>query len=175
MGLPHVRWPARFRTPRVGASGRSSNRGARDAGQALAEAALALPVLLLLVFGIIEFGSAWRSYQVITNAAREGARRAVMPQGAGLVNTSESAVLAIVEDVMTPGGLSFEASYVSFSCGGTSGLCSGSSSRGTPEEVRIEYPYEFAVLGPLMELVSGSGDGPGTVTLTTSSVMRSEG
>ena len=47
-------------------------------GQALAEMALILPILLLLVFGLIEFGTAWRDYQVITNAAREGARWSVV-------------------------------------------------------------------------------------------------
>jgi len=145
-----------------------------ETGQALAEMALAIPALLLLIFGMIEFGSAWRSYQVITNAAREGARRAVMPADDGTVDPSESAVLGIVSDVMTSGGLDFDPSYVSFSCDGAAGLCSGT--RGTAEEVRIDYPYDFVLLGPLMELACGDcASGPGTITLSTSSVMRSEG
>jgi Flp pilus assembly protein TadG len=45
-------------------------------GQALLETALALPVLLLILFGIIEFGIAIARYQVVTNASREGARAA---------------------------------------------------------------------------------------------------
>lgn len=147
----------------------------RESGQALAEMALAVPILLLLVFGMIEFGSAWRSYQVITNAAREGARRAVMPPDGGLVDPGEGAVLEIVEDVMTSGGLEFDASYVSFSCDDSAGLCEGS--RGASEEVRIEYPHEFVLVGPLMDLACGGcgADDPGTIILSTSSVMRSEG
>ncbi len=45
-------------------------------GQALVELALILPVLLLLVFGIIEFGRIYASNLMISNAAREGARAA---------------------------------------------------------------------------------------------------
>lgn len=146
-----------------------------DSGQALAEMALVIPALLLIVFGIIEFGTAWRNYQVITNAAREGARRAVMADG-GLVDTSEAAVLAIVENVMTAGGLDFDPGQVTFSCDGAAGgLCDGM--RGAPEEVRIDFPHEFVFLGPLADLACTGCDGSGfgTITLSTSSVMRSEG
>ena len=46
-------------------------------GQALAEFALILPVLFLLIAGIIEFGRAWNIKQAVTDAAREGARYTV--------------------------------------------------------------------------------------------------
>jgi hypothetical protein len=49
-----------------------------ERGQATVEFALILPVLLLIVLGIIEFGRAWNIQQVVTDAAREGARRAVI-------------------------------------------------------------------------------------------------
>lgn len=138
--------------------------------------ALVIPILLLLVFGIIEFASAWRSYQVITNAAREGARRAVMPADPGLVDPTAPAVLGIVQNVMTTGGLAFDPAYVSFSCEGAAGLCEGT--RGTSEEVRIDYPYDFVLIGPLVNWACGGSCGAGgfgTITLSTSSVMRSEG
>jgi Flp pilus assembly protein TadG len=48
----------------------------RESGQALIETALALPVLLLILFGIIEFGVALARFQVVTNASREGVRAA---------------------------------------------------------------------------------------------------
>lgn len=47
-------------------------------GQALVEFALILPVFLLLVVGMLEFARAWNTYQVMVDAAREGARRAVL-------------------------------------------------------------------------------------------------
>jgi len=56
--------------------GRRKKRGER--GQALVEFALALPVLLLLLLGIIEFGLLLYNKQVITNAAREGARYGIV-------------------------------------------------------------------------------------------------
>ena len=41
--------------------------------------ALTLPLLLLVSVGIFEFGRAYQTWQVLTNAAREGARVAVLP------------------------------------------------------------------------------------------------
>ena len=38
-----------------------------------------LPILLLVVLGIAEFGFIFQRYEVVTNAAREGARMAVLP------------------------------------------------------------------------------------------------
>lgn len=52
-----------------------------DGGQALAEMALTLPVLLLLIAGILEFGRAYHIQQIVTDAAREGARLAVVNDG----------------------------------------------------------------------------------------------
>jgi Flp pilus assembly protein TadG len=47
-------------------------------GQAMLEFALVLPILLLLVFGIIDFGIIFFDNLVITQAAREGARVGVV-------------------------------------------------------------------------------------------------
>jgi Flp pilus assembly protein TadG len=47
-------------------------------GQALIEFALVLPLILLLVVGMLEFARAWNLHQVMTDAVREGARRAVL-------------------------------------------------------------------------------------------------
>jgi Flp pilus assembly protein TadG len=49
-----------------------------DAAQ-LVEFALVLPLLLFVVLGIAEFGFIFQRYEVVTNAAREGARMAVLP------------------------------------------------------------------------------------------------
>jgi Flp pilus assembly protein TadG len=48
-------------------------------GAQLIEFALVLPLLLLVVLGIAEFAFLFQRYEVITNAAREGARMAVLP------------------------------------------------------------------------------------------------
>jgi hypothetical protein len=50
------------------------HRNRRYRGQTLVEFALTLPVLLLLIFGIIEFGRAFQAWITLENAAREAAR-----------------------------------------------------------------------------------------------------
>ncbi len=59
---------------------RSSNRSSapRRCGAVTVELALVLPIFLMLVFGIIEFGRGFMVGQLVTNAAREGARRAIV-------------------------------------------------------------------------------------------------
>jgi len=46
----------------------------RERGQSLVETAIVLPILLLLVAAVVDFGRAFDAYIVLTNAAREGAR-----------------------------------------------------------------------------------------------------
>ena len=47
-------------------------------GAALIEAAITIPIILLIAVGIFEFGRAYQTWQVLTNAAREGARMAIL-------------------------------------------------------------------------------------------------
>ena len=50
-----------------------------ERGGTLVEAAITLTLLFLFILGILEFGRAFNIYQILTNAAREGARFAVAP------------------------------------------------------------------------------------------------
>jgi Flp pilus assembly protein TadG len=47
--------------------------GARQRGQSMVELALVLPILLLILFGIVDLGRVFNAYIAITNASREGA------------------------------------------------------------------------------------------------------
>lgn len=58
-------------------------RTADDRGAALVEFALIFPFLALILFGIIEFGLAMNDYQSLRQAAREGAREAVVGNYSG--------------------------------------------------------------------------------------------
>jgi hypothetical protein len=60
-------------------------------GSALVEFAFVLPLLLIIVFGIIEFGVMFYDKAVITNASREGAR-------AGITGVANSDIEDIVKD-----------------------------------------------------------------------------
>ena len=53
--------------------------GGAERGAALVEFALAVPLLLVVIAGIVDFGFVFQRYEVITNAAREGARLASLP------------------------------------------------------------------------------------------------
>src|SRR5918999_1708537 len=70
-----------------------------ERGQALVEAALITPVVLLIMVGIFEVGRAYQTWQVLTNAAREGARAAVVP------GANATTVKALVKQYMTDGQL----------------------------------------------------------------------
>jgi hypothetical protein len=56
-----------------------ARRWRSESGAQLVEFALVLPMLLLVALGIGEFGILFQRYEVLTNAAREGARIAVLP------------------------------------------------------------------------------------------------
>lgn len=138
-------------------------RPSRDAGQSLLELAIALPILLGLVIGIFEFGRAWNVRQVTTNAAREGARQAV------LSNTGDAEVQAVVDSYLTDAGLDPALAIVT--------ITGASGALGTPATVQIAYPFTFVFLGPVMNLMGAGGGGapPGSITMTTSVSMRNEG
>lgn len=58
---------------------RSDNTTRNDRGAIAAEFAIILPILVILIFAIIEFGVAFTRYQAVHGAAREGARVASIP------------------------------------------------------------------------------------------------
>ena len=60
----------------------SARRARRSRGQTLAEFALVIPVLIVMLMGIFDLGRAIFAYNAITNAAREGARLGIVNQWA---------------------------------------------------------------------------------------------
>lgn len=73
---------------------RGGHKGRRR-GQSLVEFVLILPVLLILLFGIIEFGLLLYNKQVITNASREGARYGIVSRSP---RRSVDEIRAVVND-----------------------------------------------------------------------------
>jgi TadE-like protein len=121
--------------------GRAILRGlSRDTrGTELAEAAVVLPLLFLVLMAVYWFGQAFRIYGTITHAAREGARAAVAPVCAtcgGTNDPSQNAYNAIkaalVADNLDPSRLQPPASPpVLISCSGVGGSvsCDGGQSQ----------------------------------------------
>ncbi len=73
----------------------SGLKGTSEQGSNLVETALVLFLLALLLVGVADIGRAFHSYITITNAAREGARRATrLPQQTGVDDLIKDAVVA---------------------------------------------------------------------------------
>ena len=121
--------------------------------------AIAMPVLLALVVGIFEFGIAWNRKQVLTNAAREAARLAVLP------NSQVADVEATVDNYLSDAGI--VAADVNRTYAGIPG------STGQPVTVTLDMNHQLAFIGPVLDLIGGSTV-PGAVTLTTTVNMRHE-
>ena len=137
-----------------------------ERGAELVEFALCFPLLLIVVLGILDFGFLFQRYEVVTNAAREGARVAVLPGYASADVTDR------VEQYLTAAGLDatladvtpMAAAAVEIAPGGPCMTLSG---------VRVDYPHTYSFVGQFMQYFGG----PGLVdkTLTATARMRYEG
>jgi len=103
-------------------------------GAALVELAIVMPVLLLVVFGIIEFGQMTYVRQTLISAATQGARRAILP------GSTAEVVLDVTQQALTDGGL--EANEVSIN------YTSGVGPDDLRETVTVSVPYaDISLLG----------------------------
>ena len=66
----------------------------RQNGQALVEFAVVANILVVLLLAIVQFGVVWMNYIAVTDAAREGARRAAVNRSSGQATMVSSAVSA---------------------------------------------------------------------------------
>ena len=122
----------------------------------MVEFAILLPVLLLLLFGIIDFGRALNAQITITQAAREGARLDALNQPNVVSRTQAAAV-----------GLSAVGVTVVTSCPPGAGP-------GVNADVKVSYPFTFVTpIGAIASFFGGSGVGS-PITLTAEGVMPCE-
>ena len=140
----------------------------RRRGQALVEFAMVLPLLLLLLMGLIEFGRAWNLHQVVTDASREGARHAVLQSGAATCRPGRFGEQRGESRTRERCGqyLQSEHRYRS---------STPSTVAGEPVTVTVQVPYEFVFLGPMMSwFAEGWGGSDREIMLTARSTMRNE-
>jgi Flp pilus assembly protein TadG len=133
-----------------------------ERGAVLIEFALVFPLLLLTTLGIIDFGLLFQRYEVLTNAAREGARVAVLP------GYSSADVEDRVEQYLQATSLS--ATTVTTTVAAPTTVDLGPSCI-TVIAVTVSFDHEYAFVGGIM---SYFGSSMGTKTLTATSTMRSE-
>jgi Flp pilus assembly protein TadG len=72
-----------------------------DEGTQLVEFALVLPLLLLLALGIIDMGGLIHAHQVVSNAAREGARLSAAPENHDPSGSTFGQIRTYVQDYIT--------------------------------------------------------------------------
>jgi Flp pilus assembly protein TadG len=134
-------------------------------GAALLEAAITIPIILLISVGIFEFGRAYQTWQVLTNAAREGARIAIING-----NTDDN-VRDTVRNYMSGGRLTgVDAATVSINRNvAVAGWGSGGS------QVTINYPFQFIVLNGVARLVQSDSNAGQPLTMQSVALMRNEG
>jgi len=139
------------------------NRIRNQRGAALLETAITIPLILLVSVSIFEFGRAYQTWQVLTNAAREGARIAI------LAESTDAMVTTAVRNYMQNGQLpQFAAATVNVER--TVPFGSNTASR-----ITVTYPFNFMVLSPVMQLVNASATaGQGTTNMQSSALMRNE-
>ena len=147
---------------------RLSQRVRSQRGAALLEMALTLPLLLLVCVGILEFGRAYQTWQVITNAAREGARIAVL-QG-----MDDASVRSRVQQYMTIGQLP-GAANATIAIDRNQTVSIGGTATASASQVIVNYPFDFVVLDPIARLATGQGSGtPSSLNMVATATMRNE-
>lgn len=130
-------------------------------GQAMTEFAIVLPVLLLILFGIIQFGIVFNNYIDVTSSARQGARTGAVSRSLGC-SGEQTAITQAAQSA----GTSLNTSNMTVTSN-ISALCTangGSVPQGGALTVTVSYPYSISLLG----LVVSSG------SLSSSSTMRIE-
>jgi len=137
-------------------------------GQALAEFALILPVLFLLIAGIIEFGRGWNIKQALTDAAREGARYTVIVDAETVTDVTnkihQRLALANIATTDPPTTVSITPAAF-FKCPGGAAGASGAEMT-----VLVTTTYRMGWVGALMSWVGGSN----TITISSTATMRNE-
>lgn len=136
---------------------RLSKRHRHERGANLVEFAIVLPLLLMLLFGIIEFGWAFAQNLETKHIAREVGRIATVGDPDGVINTRAcSGTIAQVETVtMTPNsGNPGDAAVITVTATlqqitGFFGWALGSvSNLESIVEVRLEQPFAWGGTGP---------------------------
>lgn len=106
-----------------------------ERGQTMTEFAIILPILLVLLFGIIQFGIVFNNYVTVTDAVRAGSRKAAVsrPLGPG------GAEAAAIDEVRSSASDLNQSSL--------NVTVSSSWQPGTDVTVTADYPYSISLLG----------------------------
>ena len=106
-----------------------------ERGQTMTEFAFVLPILLVLLFGIVQFGIIFNNYVTVTDAARTASRK-------GAVSRNESDPKGTCEAAGYAAGTGLKNPGTDFIL-----TCSSSWQAGSDVTVTASYPYDISLLG----------------------------
>jgi Flp pilus assembly protein TadG len=131
-----------------------------ERGAELIELAMVTPILLLVIGGIVDFGFLFRSWQVITNAAREGARVGVLPNYTCNANAGSDVVTRVNAYLDSSGVSGAVVQAVTSVTGGVTSCV-----------VRVSLNQPLPSLGVFGQFFGGNF---GSVPLASTATMRTE-
>ncbi len=138
---------------------RTTRKWKTEAGTSIVEAAIVLPLMLMLMFAITEFGISYTRWNSLTNAVREGARTGVVFRSP----CNDGTVITLIETTVS--GFADSSGIDPADITTTvEGACDGT---GTPLTVTATVPYNYIALSSL------AGFAPST-ELNARTVMRNE-
>ncbi len=121
-------------------------------GQSAVETALILPIIIIIITGIIDFGLTFNNYLIINNASREGARNAA-------VGASDSQIVSNIKDMAS----TLDQSKLKIT------IVPDGSTRKAGNEVTITVEYDNDLITPVIGSLVGK-----TLHLKAKTVMRIE-
>ncbi len=152
----------------------------REEAQSLVEFALILPMFLILLFGVIDFGLGLRAYVTLSSATREGARYGIVGNqpgtfiagGSGDCNGTTTTTI-VGKVCATMNGLDLtDIQTVTTDC--TVTAPPPPCNPGDPIEVHAEYRYHYITpVRSIVNVLSG-GSMPGYLTVRSTVTMRQE-
>jgi Flp pilus assembly protein TadG len=138
---------------------RHAASNSRDRGSVAVEFALLLPVLLLLIFGIIDFGRAINDQITLTQAAREGARLASLGYSTSAVTTRAQSAATGLSPVPT----------VSVTT-----ACPTGAGTGVDAVVKLTYTFSFVTPVGAFAAMFGTASFGSTLSLSATGEMPCE-
>ena len=104
-------------------------------GQAATELALVLPILLVILMAIAQFGILFNNYITLTDATRTGARKAAVSRFTGDQGTAAALAVRAAASNLTPSKLNVSVSSTDWTVPGSDVI------------VTATYPYDLNILG----------------------------
>ncbi|MFI5116650.1 MAG: TadE/TadG family type IV pilus assembly protein [Terriglobales bacterium] len=144
---------------------------ANDSGQTLVEFGISLPIFLLLILGVIDFGYLFSIKVTLQNAVRQGGRYAIT--GGCITGSdgtcSQTRYNSILQTVENAAIGRLNSSQISITCQDAGGGCpNGAGGPGDVVTITVTYPYHF-MTGPIGAFFPGK-----SYTITVSSAFTNE-